>query len=247
MKQKLKCLSEKTADVLYSTVEENIERYKAGDFENLAGTYGWSVELQVHVDLEPLKDLDGNRGAENEIKNALLVWQAMSDLPPSLACENRIWSRLTHLEGLSFSRQRWLKTTSDEDLVKSVKDHFFANGRTKWRDDNALSRLWWIAYIAGQVSSIDQKTALQFILEKADIRSNFVERPWISSRPKLASGIIRGMMEDKWVTEKEVNYRSFMKQINKYGGGILFEVWNDADLNSFIAKCTSLAKADTSI
>jgi hypothetical protein len=102
-----------------------------------------------------------------------------------------------------------------------------------------------IAYIASQVSTIDQKTVLQFILEKADIRSNFVERPWISSRPKLATGIIRAMMKDKWVTEKEVNYRSFMKQINKYGGGILFEAWNDADLDGFIANCMTLARADS--
>jgi hypothetical protein len=245
MKQKLKCLSEKTADALYSSIQANIERYKTTDFEDLANAYGWSVELQIHVDLEPLKDLDGDKGAEKEIKNALLVWHALSDLTPSLACENRIWTRLTHLEGLIFSRQRWLKITSDEEIVKSVKDHFFANSRTKWRDDNALSRLWWIAYIASQVPTIDQKTVLQFILEKADFRSNFVERPWISSRPKLAASIIRGMIEDKWVTEKEANYRNFMKQINKYGGGILFEAWNDSELNSFIINCTFLAKADT--
>lgn len=244
MKQKLKCLSEKTADALYGSIQENIERYKTGDFNDLASAYGWSVELQIHVDLEALKDLEGNKSAENEIKNAMLVWHAMSDLTPGLACENRIWTRLTHLEGLAFSRKRWLKTTSDEDVIKSVKDHFFANSRTKWRDDNALSRLWWIAYIASQVSTIDQETVLRFILEKADIRSNFVERPWISSRPKLAASIIRKMMEDKWVTEKEANYRSFMRQINKYGGGILFEAWSDADLNGFITRCTYLAKAD---
>jgi len=243
-KQKLKCLSEKTADALFSGVEENIDRYKSRNFDDLAITYGWSVELQIHVDLEPLKDLNSAKGAEYEIKNALLVWHAMSDLTPSLACENRIWTRLTHLEGLTFSRERWLKTTSDDDVVKSVRDHFFANSRTKWRDDNALSRLWWIAYIASQVSTIDHKTVLQFILEKADIRSNFVERPWISSRPKLAAGIIRGMMEDQWITEKEANYRSFMKQINKYGGGILFEVWNDVELNGFITNCSALAKVD---
>ena len=245
MKQKLKCLSEKTTDTLYNSIQKNIDRYKTTDFEDLASTYGWSVELQIHVDLEPLKDLDADKGSEKEIKNSLLVWHAMSELTPSLACENRIWTRLTHLEGLTFSRQRWLKVTSDEDIIKSVKDHFFANSRTKWRDDNALSRLWWISYIASQVPNIDQKTVLQFILEKADIRSNFIERPWISSRPKLAASIIRGMMEDKWITEKEANYRNFMKQINKYGGGILFEAWDDSNLNNFIENCTLLAKTDT--
>lgn len=244
MKQKLKCLSEKTADFLYNNIEANIERYKTGNFEDLASTYGWSVELQIHVDLEPLKDLDGGKGAENEIKNALLVWHALSDLTPSLACENRIWTRLTHIEGLDYSRQRWLKGKNDDEVVKSVRDHFFADSRTKWRDDNALSRLWWIAYISGQVATIDQKRVLEFILDKADIRSNFIERPFISSRPKLAASIIRGMMNDNWVTDREANYRSYMRQINKYGGGILFESWSDSDLDGFIRDCTALAKTN---
>lgn len=243
MKQKLKCLSEKTADELFNNVHENIERYKTGNFEDLANTYGWSVELQVTADLEPLKGLDAGKGAINEANNALLVWRALSDLSPSLACENRLWTRLTHIEGLSFSRDRWLKNTSDKNIVNSVKDHFFADTRTKWRDDNALSRLWWIAYIAAQVGSIEQITVLKFILEKADFRLNFVERPWISSRPRLAASIIRGMMADNWVTEKEENFRNLMKQVNKYGGGVLYESWNDHEIDSFVANCTSLAKA----
>ena len=244
MKQKLKCLSEKTAGELFDKVHENIDRYKTGDFEDLASTYGWSVELELHVDLDPLKDLDGSRGAEKEIKNALFVWKALSNLTPSMACENRIWTRLTHIEGLEFSRERWLNADgNDDEVVKSVKDHFFADRRTKWRDDNALSRLWWSAYIAAQVSGIEQKEVLGFILGKADIRLNFVERPWISSRPKLAAGIIRGMMTDKWITEREENFRSLMRQVNKYGGGILYEAWNETDVDGFIASCTTLAKA----
>jgi hypothetical protein len=159
-----------------------------------------------------------------------------------MACENRIWTRLTHIEGLNFSRQRWLKTDSDEETVKSVKDHFFADRRTQRRDDNALSRLWWSAFIAAQVSGIDQKEVLSFILGRADTRLNFVERPWISSRPKLAAGIVRGMMNDDWITEKENNFRSLMRQINKYGGGVLYENWKDSEIDEFIEQCTTRAK-----
>lgn len=242
MKQKLKCLSERTVSDLYNNIQENIERYKTGSFEDLATMYGWSVELQLAVDLEPLKYLEGKIGAEYEIKNALLVWQALSNLPPSMACENRIWTRLTHLEGLAFSRERWLKNLKEEHIVKSVRDHFFADTRTKWRDDNALSRLWWIAFIAAQVRSVDQKTVLEFILGKADFRLNFVERPWISSRPRLAASIIRGMMKDNWITAKEDNFRNLMKQVNKFGGGVLFEAWDDKEIDDFVIHCSSLAK-----
>lgn len=236
------CLSEKTADELFINIEGNVERYRNEGFEDLATGYGWSVELQMTADLEALKDLDGGKGQENEVNNALLVWHALKDLTPSLACENRVWSRLTHVEGFNYSRERWLKTSSDLEVIKSVKDHFFADTRTKWRDDNAISRLWWIAYIASLVSPIDHKTALEFMLGKADIRLNFVERARISSRPKLSAGIIRGMMNDEWITNKEDNFRRFMRQINKYGGGVLFEARNDDQVDEFIEYCIMKAK-----
>lgn len=243
MKQKLNCLSEKTANDLYSNIHENVERYRAGNFDDLSSEYGWSVELQVHADLSALKDLDPSSGKDSEVKNSLLVWHALNELSPGLACENRIWARMTHLEGLNYSRQRWINLSSDETVIKSARDHFFADTRTRWRDDNALSRLWWNAYIASLVSPIDQKTVLDLILSKADIRSNFIERSQISSRPKLAAGIIRAMMNDNWIIVREDNYRVFMKQINKYGGGILFEALNENDIDAFVSQCTAVAKS----
>jgi hypothetical protein len=245
MKEKLKCLSEKTATELYDNVAKNIGRYKNGNFEDLATEYGWSVELSVNADLESLKDLDGNDGKESEVKNALLVWRALKELTPSLACENRIWARMTHLEGLKYSRQRWfLKAKTPEAQISSVQEHFFADGRTKWRDDNALSRLWWVAFIAAQAFPHDQKTALDLILSKADFRQAFVERPGITSRPRLASGILRAMMNDNWVTKKEINYRLFIKRVNKFGGGLLFETWKDSDIDQFVLQCAVQARSD---
>jgi hypothetical protein len=245
MKQKLNCLSEDVAIELYQNVELNKDRYLTSGFEDLAANYGWNVELQVTVDLDPLKELNSDKGADNEVNNAMLVWRGLKELTPSLACENRIWTRLTHVECFSFSRDRWIKSASGENVAKVIRDHFFANNRTKWRDDNAISRLWWIAYIASTIPSFEQKKVLEFILKKADIRSNFIERPLISSRPKLAASIIRCMMVDEWITEKEGNYRSFMKQVNKYGGGLLFESWLETELDGFVRHCAAIAKSET--
>jgi len=245
MKQKLKCLSEKTANELYDNILLNTDRYRETGFSDVSTDYGWSVELQVYVDLDPLKDLEGSPGQEFEVKNSLLVWQSLKELTPGLASENRVWARMTHVEGFQYAKERWLDTNSEASIVKSVQEHFFADTRTKYRDDNALSRLWWVAYIASLAYPLEQKTVLELILSKADIRSNFIERPQISSRPKLAAGILRTMLQDNWVISKEENYRLFMKQVNKLGGGILFEVWNNGEIDEFMRKCASAAKSGT--
>lgn len=238
----LKHLSDSVASELYDNVEVNLERYRSGSFTDLTWAPGWSIELTLQVDLEPLVKLDFSAGIETDIANSLLVWDVLGKLPPALACENRIWTRLTHVECLEYSRARWIEGVSEDKLPESIRKHFFADTQTRYRDDNAISRLWWNAYIANLVYPGDFEKALRQILKTADVRSNFIERPWITSRPKLAKAIITAMLEDSWVTVKEQNYRDFMKNINRYGGGVLFETMNDNEISEFVAACSRRAQ-----
>ena len=81
------------------------------------------------------------------------------------------------------------------------------------------------------------------MLKKADIRSNFVERSWTVSRPKVATSILRLMEREPWVTDKEINYRKFMVALNHRGGGVVFELMPDAELDRFMEECYSAAAA----
>ena len=242
--ESLKYLSQKTADFLHSSVLKNLERYKTGDFVDLAEKGGWSIELSLRLDLEPLNHLVMAKDSEAEIRNTMLVWNALNRLHPSLACENRLWTRLTHIECLEYSRYRWLDgdTNDDEKLVKDIKTHFFANTQTRYRDDNAISRLWWNGYIAKLAAPDDQERALRMILKTTDIRSNFVERSKTVSRSVLAAGIVRAMISESWLTGKEAHFREFMKILNRQGGGKVFEVWPQAKVDEFMTRCLSLAQ-----
>ena len=239
MKKALKYLSQRAADQLFGTVEQNLERYKSGDFEDLAEGRGHSIELSLYLDLDPLKDLVTDKSSDAEISNSLIVWNVFHELQPSLACENRLWSRLCHVECLEYSRARWLSTETMkiEELVNSIKAHFFANTQTRYRDDNAISRLWWNAYIAKLAAPDNQEMAIRQILKTADIRSNFVERSRTVSRPVIAAGIVRIMLSNAWLTEKESNYRRYMKILNRQGGGKLFELWSPDRIDSFMGQC----------
>ncbi|HEV7877921.1 DUF6339 family protein [Bradyrhizobium sp.] len=63
-----------------------------------------------------------------------------------------------------------------------------------------------------------------YLLSKADIRSNLLERPGTSSRPVVASAVLRAMISDRRIAETEDGFRTFMRTVNKFGGGELFEV-----------------------
>jgi hypothetical protein len=144
MTTRLKYVSNETVDGLRSSIAQNLRRYTAGDFTDLLNESDWSIELGLDVDLSPLSGLDPSGTPAAEAANSRLVWNALRGLSPSLACEEGIWVRLTHVECLDYSRERWLDGKTGNDVIEGlVRKHFFASGVTMRRDDNALSRLWW--------------------------------------------------------------------------------------------------------
>ena len=236
-RERLTYLSTKTLDELYAGILENTERYLSSGFDDLVELGGWDIHLSIEIDLDPLQDLDPSGGPEAETENSLLVWRSLHELTPALACEDRIWTRLSHVECREYSRDRWVKQGDKQSTAKAIRDHFFAPSMTACRDDHAISRLWWNAHIAKVVRPHDQRTALELMLKTADIRSNFIERTMTVGRPRVASSILRIMEREDWVTEKEANYREFMKSVNHRGGGIVFEMLPDSQLDDFMNEC----------
>jgi hypothetical protein len=239
---KLKYLSNDTISSLRTDVAANLDRYRSGDFGDLMSAGDWALELDLNVDLSPLTELDSSGAPDAEIANSRLVWMVLGRLTPALACEEGIWARLTHVECLGFARDRWIKPDADDEAAKKlIDDHFFAAKLTARRDDNAISRLWWNAYVANLINPDPALPALSVILKKADIRSNFVERSMTASRPSLAAGMVRIMQSEASITDREENFRAFMRSVNKLGGGIVFEAMSDTEVDNFMKLCATRA------
>ncbi|MBO6946391.1 MAG: hypothetical protein JJ855_00310 [Rhodospirillales bacterium] len=240
---RLLCLSENVTDDLRANISDNMPRYLEGDFADLSRQPGWEIRLDTEVDLSPLADLDPSGKPEAEIGNSRLVWRALGALRPSIACDERIWARLTHIECLEFTRARWLAGEKPEEHNNLVRTHFFARTMTRRRDDNAISRLWWNAWIAERVRPGTNLEALEMLLSRADIRSNIVERSRTASRRALADGILRAMERDEWVTGSEINFRKFMISVNREGGGLLFECLPADAVDGFMDRCVRQAQS----
>jgi hypothetical protein len=235
---KLLYVGQQIANELKSGIDGNISRYWEGDFLDLEASGDWRIPLSVDVDLSGLSELSAESGAEHEIRNSLLVGHALNGLTPTLARENRIWIRLSHVDCLEYSRQRWLQANmGDEALISAISKHFFAPTLTGCRDDHAISRLWWNHRIAKQIMPDNPARALKVILARADIRLNFLERPGLAARQTLAKGIVRALEESPELLNGEKLFRRFMKQVNLQGAGIAFEVWADNKIDQLMMRC----------
>jgi hypothetical protein len=240
---KLKALATDTLDQLRSSIEANFERYTDGAFDDLAIENGWAVDVDLEIDAEALAGLVGkNETQELAVVNSMLVWNALKGLTPNLAAEERIWARLCHIECLSYARDRWLSDVAGRNQrLAAIGKHFFARGLPGVRDDNAVSRLWWNAHIARLAWPDDMVGALRLFLKTTDYRQNLVERPSMGSRACVTAAVLRKLAQDPWL-EGQDNFRAFMTIVNRLGGGIVFEVLEDPEIDTFMTRCVSEAK-----
>lgn len=244
MSERLKFVSENTLLKLIGSISENIERYRARDFIDLSADIGWQVDTStVSIDTDKLAELIYVKGSVDEdLKNSIIVYEALEGMTPAIAMDERVWVRLTHIECLDYSRKRWLRIEDQEKLEGDITKHMFASGRDKIRDDNAISRLWWNAHIAKMIEPSDPKSALEMMLLTSDYRMAFVERPLTSARLPLARAIVRSLRNNSWIAERKDNFLRFMIELNRDAGGILFEALSEADADKMIESCIGKAQ-----
>ncbi|MBU0727044.1 MAG: hypothetical protein KJ904_00090 [Alphaproteobacteria bacterium] len=246
MTQPLLYLSDRVLGELRKNVGVNLDRYRTTGFADLAEEPGWDIPLGIEFDGTRLATLDQSTPqniVSVDLPNSIIVGEAISGLSPAMANEERVWTRLSHVEAIDYCRARWITGREEARHENLIIDHFFAPTQTGIRDDHALSRLWWNYQIARTCMPEDVSGALAIIMKTADIRSNFVERIWMTSRKNIAGAVLRAMKSDLWITANEANFRMFMKSLNRLGGGVVFEVLDTGETDEFVRHCAAYAKA----
>jgi hypothetical protein len=218
---KIKLLRQNVLESLRADVERNLPRYRNGDFEFLrvdpanyreaAGTVNEAVLAQVRLGSGPEFDLD----------NCRTIYGALPGLSPYDARDERLWTYLTHVQLIEYTRQRWPIPENDEQAVAHIRLHFFARDKRGIERDNAASRLWWMAHLCNRVVGLDSTAALRILLGKTDIRANIIERPTVSQSTQLFSAVLRVLAAsrdgDRRLLERS-RYRRLMAEINSIGG-----------------------------
>ncbi len=124
MTQPLKLFSAAFVEQVVGDIETNLDKYHSGDFSEIAREIGWVIETtSARWDPAIASQLDPANTPEAEFKNSLLVYKGLEGMTPALARDERIWTRLCHVECLDYARNRWVR--GSKDAVKQVRRHFF--------------------------------------------------------------------------------------------------------------------------
>lgn len=206
---------------LTSSIRENLESYRTGNFDFIANNPDNYFETSLEIDEVKLTSIDCDKSDQKEVKNCILMYEGMGEFSHYLARDERLWTYLTHTLLLKYARNRWPIPDDDEKAVKHIKNHLFCIGARGIERDNASSRLWWMASLCHRAHGLSLEESLTCLLYQSDVRANIVERPTTSQNINIFSAILKKLNEsyksDQKLFERE-KFRSTMKWLNLVGG-----------------------------
>jgi len=242
---KLRIYKGRVVESLRSDIAEHLELYRSGDFAYLDQDSSCYMELGIEADEEVLKNLnslaipEGRPSSAEEVAPSLMVFGALTNVTPYLARDERLWTYLTHSVLLAYSRKRWPIPDDNEEAIKHIRTHFFARSARQIERDNAVSRLWWMAYICSRSQSLPIERALDVFLLQSDVRASIIERPTTAQSLRIFESLLRHLdrsyeKDQKWFERRIL--RGVMEELNRLGGVKLMEVMPDEELDAIISE-----------
>ena len=228
---RLRYFTRKAVESLRNNVQSQLDWYFSPNGRSYPRELSASWTLQSQVEsrkLSGLLDVGESRPHASDAKNAMVVYQALSNLTPQQAVDERLWAHLSHGECAEYISARWLtsRPAEDEQAIRSVRNHFFARDARGVTRDHGVARLWWLGATAHDVHPYDPQLFLEIVLHRQDVRSALMERPSVSMNRYVLRNIFAVMREhwdgDRGLFKREV-FRAWMANLNRRGGVVLLD------------------------
>lgn len=226
------CLRYYTVDALENlraNVPDRLDWYYAPEGNLPLPSLGGFRESKVEASsLQEQLVVNGEQPSATDAQNALVVYQALSQLTAHQASIERMWAYVCHCDCPQYVAARWLsqRPRKKDDAIRKVRNHFFAVGNRALIRDNAVSRLWWLGRIAHDVDPDNPNSFLTILLHRQDVRSALIERPSVSMNRRVLREIYF-VMREHWTNGGALfgreTFRSWMVALNRRGGVVLLD------------------------
>ena len=158
MNEPLKYFTEDAYNNLFRDISKNTKRYYEEDnswlheyFNNSNDYFKESFSTSIK-EFSPFfikgKKSDKQKAEEDRI-NARGIHKAFINITPYQASQKYFWAYLCHMESkyYEYVKDRWLQDYKETSIEITIEARFFVKTHCNLMNDNALSRLWWAAYL----------------------------------------------------------------------------------------------------
>lgn len=197
----------------------------------------WIHDSKVECsDFEMNYDSDYN---VSDRKNVEIVYEALKNLSPALALDERLWAGVLFSQLWKFVQYRRADELASGDERAVLNSFFFMRGIKRSCFINCLARLWWTGYLLYDPLKSDHYTAIDLICESA-YASNimlFSSNNFVSNK-NLVLGVLDCIAERKARGEKIGRYHfvEANKYLNCMGGISLLDTLSRDETKAIVDK-----------
>ncbi|WP_024865629.1 DUF6339 family protein [Butyrivibrio sp. FCS014] len=171
--------------------------------------------------------------AVTDRENVKILYEALKDLSPAIATDERLWAGMLFGQLWEYVRYRREKELASGDKQNIMNSFLFMRGTKRSCFVNCLSRLWWTGFLLYDRDGTDHYDAINFVCENAYaslivlLSSNS-----FASNKELIFGILDAIKERKDKGEKIGRYHFVEadKYLNCLGGTQLLDTMTREDV-----------------
>jgi len=197
-------------------------------FEASAG----APEVQLNLICDP-----GREEHEDDLENAIRLYEALPEIPLNLASDERFWAYLTHVTCWDYMTKRWSPTT--QGIVK--ERYFLAHGSDRGALRNGIARLWWMAQATYDPDRADPFELTRILLLSEDVAQQTLERS-LSRARRVTTAFLEGLREaTEGKPPRGRSHRRALEEINRMGAVRLLEAVPSDEIRAVVREIVSSA------
>ena len=237
---KLMYLSQNAID----DIKINFNKYKSHFKDN---TNDWFMKHfkekdWIHESKIECKDFILDQSANTNIsdrKNVEIIYDAIINLYPANALEERLWAGILFGQLWDFVKYRRAKELASNDEMQILTSFFFMRGTKRSCFINCLSRLWWTGFLLYDANNSNKYAAVDIICENA-YASNILlfSSNNFSSNKELALGVLDCLakLKENGTVIKREHFVEANKYLNCLGGVVLLDTITRAEVKQIITE-----------
>ncbi|WP_053435319.1 DUF6339 family protein [Sporosarcina globispora] len=219
---------------LKENIEVNLSLYSSDKNKEI-------IDLLNTDEAEPDNTLivtDLNQKSKDDLPNAIRLYEKFSNLPLSLASDEKFWAFLTHTSFWGYMRQRWPIEEAEGNSIEFIKTRYFFNTKNKTFYRNGLSRLWWYAYLTYDSTKEDPYYYTRLMLSNQEIANLLIETTNLARNQVALKAILEIIIKiDELEQNSNINriknkrefIRGLIKYVNLIGGVTVWDILSESE------------------
>lgn len=161
---------------------------------------------------------------QNDFETAVQIFEALKNLEPIQASDERLWAYLSHVDLYSYMIKRWDAAYNDtaKDAISYIKEHWFVSSIAQSSLlRHALGGLWWAVYLSVDENRGAKKYELTEILfRQLDFPTRTLGTYKLGRHKEAVIGILEFIQENQHLFKNhfENKTRFITKHLNLIGG-----------------------------